>query len=149
MPGHTLIATIIIATSALSTGATAQNVYKCGNTYSHMACPDGEVIDATDPRSPAQKYQADQAIGRDARLADAMQKARLKQEKMDLSANTPSKKPLDKPVSARTPKKVSTLPSKVKKKEKEPEFFVAQLPGDKKKKSTARASTPAKDVNKL
>src|SRR5512133_399464 len=118
MPSHTFIATIIIATSALSTGAGAQNVYKCGNTYSHMACPDGNVIDATDQRTSAQKYQTDQAIDRDARLADAMQKARLKQEKKDLSANTPLKKPLDEPVSAKAPNKVSTLPAKAKKKEK-------------------------------
>ncbi|NDP38148.1 MAG: hypothetical protein GZ093_05275 [Rhodoferax sp.] len=148
MPNHIVIATISIATLALSTGAGAQNVYKCGNTYSHMACPDGEVIDATDQRSSAQKYQTDQAVGRDARLADAMQKARLKQEKKDLAANTPSKKPLDKPVSARTPNKVSTLPAKLRNKEKEPEYFVAQRPGDKKKKSTSSTSTSAKDVNK-
>jgi hypothetical protein len=95
MPGHTLIAMFIIATCALSTGARAQKVYKCGNAYSQTPCPGGDLIDPADPRTSDQKNQTDLAIGRDARLADAMEKARLAQEKKDLAANTPAKKSLE------------------------------------------------------
>lgn len=150
MPGHTLIAMFIVASCALSTGANAQKVYKCGNVYSQTPCPGGDLIDPADPRTSAQKDQTDLAIGRDARLADAMEKARLAQEKKDLAANTPAKKSLEKPASAKTPKKLSTQQAKLKKKkEKESDYFVAQLPGDKKKKSTLKKSTPEKDVNKI
>lgn len=108
-----------------------------------MPCPGSQVIDTTDPRTAAQKSQTDSFISRDVRLADAMEQARLKQEKSDLAANTPKKKPLNKPVSAKTPKKGNARSVKVKKKEL-PEYFVAQRPGDKKKKSTSSRARPAK-----
>jgi len=133
MPSQTLIAIFIIAASALSTGARAQKVYKCGNAYSQTPCPGGDLIDPTDQRTSAQKNQTDLAIGRDARLADAMEKARLAQEKLDLAANTPPKMSLAKPVSAKTPKKGRTQWAKAKKK----------------KKSTPKKSTPEKDASKI
>lgn len=149
MPNHTLIATIIIAACALSTGARAQNVYKCGTSYSQTPCPGGNVIDPTDERTSAQKKQTDLATGRDARLAASMEKARLEQEKKDLAANTPLKTTLEKPAPVKLAKKVGNPQAKVKKKkEKEPDYFVAQLPGDKKKKPAANKSRPEKDANK-
>ena len=54
------------------------------------------------------------AISREARRADAMEKARLKSEKNDLAANTTGKQPLDQPASAKTPKRVNAQPVKVK-----------------------------------
>ena len=83
-------AILLIAAYALSTGATAQNVYKCGSSYSQSPCPGGATIDVTDTRTPAQKEQTDSAANRDAKTADAMEKARIQQEKSDLTANTPS-----------------------------------------------------------
>lgn len=143
-----LIAILFVAVCALSAGARGQNVYKCGNVYSQMPCPGSQVIDTADKRTPAQKIQTDLASSRDARLADAMENARLKQEKKDLAANTPAKKPLDQPASAKTPKKVSSQSVKVKRKKEDlPEYFVAQRPGDMKKKSPASKATPAKDAN--
>ena len=133
------------AACALSTVARGQNVYKCGNVYSQMPCPGSQVIYTTDTRTAAQKSQTDSFISRDVRLADAMEKARLKQEKSDLAANTPKIKPLNKPVSAKTPKKVNARSVKVKKKEL-PEYFVAQRPGDKKKKSTSSRAMSVKDA---
>ena len=149
MPNHTLIATIVIAACALSTGARAQIVYKCGASYSQTPCPGGNVIDPTDQRTSAQKKQNDLATGRDARLAAAMEKARLEQEKKDLTANTPVKSTLEKPANVQIPNKVGSQQAKVKKKkEKEPDYFVAQLPGDKKKKPATQKSRPEKDANK-
>ena len=89
----TLNAIFLIATSALSTGVAAQNTYKCGDTYSQLPCPGGVVVDVTDKRTSAQKTQSDLATGRDARTAEAMEKARLQQEKIDIAANTPTVKP--------------------------------------------------------
>lgn len=82
----------LIALLALSTGATAQKIYKCGNTYSQQACPDGVVIPAAATPEAAQKNATDQATRRDALTADRMEKSRLQQEKEDLAANTPKLK---------------------------------------------------------
>ena len=88
------------------------------------------------------------AISREARRADAMEKAQLKPEKNDLASNTTGKQPLDQPASAKTPKRVSAQPVKVKRKKEElPEYFAVQRSGDKKKKSTSGETTPAKDAN--
>lgn len=122
--------------------------YKCGTIYSLVPCPGAQVIATTDSRTLAQESQTDLAISRDARLADTMEKARLKRKKKDLAANTPGKKPLDQPASAKTLKRVSAQSVKVKRKKEElPEYFVVQRPGDKKKKSTSSKTTPAKDAN--
>jgi hypothetical protein len=80
MPARTLIATILIAASPLSLGAAAQNVYKCGAAYSQQPCPGGNAVAAGDPRSAEQKAQAGAAARRDARLADSLEKDRLRQD---------------------------------------------------------------------
>ena len=90
MQNATITAIVLIAAYALSTGATAQNIYKCGSSYSQSPCPGGSTIDVTDARTPAQKEQTDSAVSRDAQTAEAMQKARIQQEKTDLAANTPT-----------------------------------------------------------
>ena len=59
----------------------AQPVYRCGdNSYSNQPCPGGKEIPADDPRTPAQRAQTTDAVRRDAKVADEMEKARLKQE---------------------------------------------------------------------
>ncbi len=90
MPEKPLSAILFVAACALSTGAMAQNAYKCGETYSQSPCPGGVAINA-DARSAEQKAQADQASARDARIAAAMEKARIEQERRDLAANTPAR----------------------------------------------------------
>jgi len=72
-----------IAASSLlvaTPSAIAQKVYKCGSSYSQVPCPAGTVIEVDDARSAGQKKQTDDAARRDARLADDMEKARLKQD---------------------------------------------------------------------
>lgn len=87
-----LTTVFLMAGTALTSAASAQTIYKCGDTYSQLPCPGGVVIDATDRRTSAQKAQSDLATGRDARTAEAMEKARRQQEKTDLAANTPTVK---------------------------------------------------------
>jgi len=131
---RTSIAIVLIATSALSTGAMAQNVYKYGDTYSQTPCPGGAIVDAADQRTPGQKTQADLATRRDARAADTLEKARLQQEKTAIAANTPTV----------TPEVASTAYAK-KKKKKTPEHFTAQIPGKKKQKQSAKKRPEKKD----
>jgi hypothetical protein len=131
----------LIAASALSSVATAQKTYKCGDTYSQTPCPGAVLIDTADQRSNAQKGQTDAATGRDAKAADALQKARLQQEAKDLAANTPTATATNP-----SPVKASNTPtSQLKKKKKTPEFFTAQAPGEKKKKKVLKKNTAKKD----
>lgn len=140
---HTPVAIFFIAISALSTGATAQNIYKCGDTYSQAPCPGGAAVDATDQRTSAQKVQSDLATRRDVRAADAMEKARLQQEKTDIAANTPTAKA----ETAGTATDTGTTYAK-KKKKKAPDYFTAQVPGKKKKKQASKRSSEKKDESK-
>lgn len=140
MPRLTARAIFFIALCALSTWSTAQNVYKCGNSYSQSPCPGGAVIDVTDQRTSAQKNQTDQASSRDAKTADSMEKARLRQEKADRVANRAQLPPTKTVIVNRNES------PKAKKKKKLPEFFTAQAPGEKKKTTPSAKKTTSKTV---
>ena len=53
-----LITSILIALGSIPTGASAQNVYRCGSSYSQKPCPDAVVVDVEDTRSNSQKVEA-------------------------------------------------------------------------------------------
>lgn len=143
MQSRTLNAIFSIAVCALSTGATAQNIYKCGDTYSQLPCPGGVTIDAADQRTSAQKTQADLATRRDARTADAMEKARLQQEKIDSAANTAPAPP------TRTDQASTADTTQAKKKKKKaPDYFTAQTPGEKKNRKAPKKSAEKKVASK-
>ncbi len=124
----------LVAMAALSTSATAQKAYKCGDSYSQTPCPGAIQIETADPRTNAQKKQTDTAASRDAKSAETLQKVRLQQEEKDLAANSSTAMPAaPAPETANDPG-----PSQLKKKKKTPEFFTAQAPGEKKKKKAAK-----------
>jgi hypothetical protein len=55
--------------------AGAAPIYRCGNTYSQVPCPEGgSVVEATDPRTGAQRAEA-------RRVAEAERKAAADQER--------------------------------------------------------------------
>ncbi|MDO8249764.1 MAG: hypothetical protein Q7T78_08640 [Rhodoferax sp.] len=146
MQNRTLNAIFLIAFFALSTGAGAQNTYKCGSTYSQLPCAGGVVVDTADQRTSAQKTQADLTTDQNARTADAMEKARLRQEKMDIAANTPSAP------KARTDavirRSMTPAKAKQKQKQKELEYFAAQVPGEKATKKAPKKSAKANSASK-
>ena len=80
MNNAALNAILFIATCALSTGAMGQKVYRCGNNYSHIPCPEAVAIDAVDARSKNQKQEADRATARATATANTLEKERLKTE---------------------------------------------------------------------
>ena len=138
-------AIVFIAGYAISTGVTAQNTYKCGNSYSQSPCPGGVVVDSADPRSSTQKMQTDAATTRDAKTAAAMEATRLKKEKTDLAANT---SPINLASPAVDNNAASTpVSSELKAKKKEPAPFTAQVPGEKKKKSGAKKKAKKKTAS--
>ena len=80
MTPRLMIALFFIAISVHFSGAKAQNVYRCGSSYSQVPCPDGTEIQVQDPRTPEQKQASDARIRHDKEVAQGMEKARLKQE---------------------------------------------------------------------
>lgn len=127
MPSHLLNTIFLIAFGSMSTGTLAQNIHKCGATYSQTPCSDGVVLNATDPRTHAQKAQSELNTIRDTRTADAMEKARLKQEKTDLAASAP-------PAASTATAGGTGTPSKAKQKKKKPPYFTARTANKEKKK---------------
>ena len=78
MNKKTSIAAIVLAVSG---AAGAQAVYRCGSSYGQQPCPGGSEVAATAPRPAADVAQARSVAQADMKRADAMEKARLAQEK--------------------------------------------------------------------
>ena len=114
--------------------ASAQTVWRCGSTYSQKPCAEGVSVQASDARSDAQAREAEAAARRDAKTADAMEKARLAQE-----AKAPTAGVIGKPAAAASHAAGDTKPRKTKhakkKVEPNPDLFTAVTPGEKKKKT--------------
>jgi len=76
-------AIVFAALTATGTGAQAQKVYKCGNTYSQTPCGDGKTLDTTapDPSTDiARKQTVDKENKRQLAAAKALEKERLATE---------------------------------------------------------------------
>ena len=135
MLSHTTFAIFLIASSSILTGAWAQKIYRCGNSYSPQPRPGGSVVDTADSRNSAQKQAAEQASQRSAQAATALEKARLQKDRADLQAVAPAVKPV-KPANPRvaaasSPKDNRPAPISAKKpKLSSPEEFKAQVPGE-------------------
>ena len=73
-------AALLLALSACLMPAQADDIYRCGVSYSSTPCPGAILVAADDPRSAAQRAQSEAAARRDARMAQALEKERLRQE---------------------------------------------------------------------
>lgn len=132
-----LFALFFIATWVGFTWAAGSNVYKCGSTYSQTPCDGAVAVQVDDARSKEQKLQSDAATVQQGKTANAMEKARLKQEAQAAAQSKPTK-PSTK-AAAKAPSKpqadTGVLASKNSKgKKKEPEFFTAKEATPDKKK---------------
>lgn len=128
-------AMFFIAACALLTRAEAQNIYRCGDSYSQSPCPGGVAIDANDSRTKGQKAQADADTQRDRQAANALEKERLKQE----AAATPTP---PKANAAKTSAAAAAPHPSRKKKHKEPAYFTARTAADKKAEKKKSAAAP-------
>ncbi|HSI53326.1 MAG TPA: hypothetical protein VK981_05100, partial [Ramlibacter sp.] len=73
MNGKLAMALSCAALMVAAPGATAEEIYRCGDSYSNKPCPGGQQVQAADPRSASQRAQAGQAAKKDAKAADAME----------------------------------------------------------------------------
>lgn len=70
----------------LATGAVgAQNVYRCGNSYSQSPCANAVAVQADDPRTEAQRDAAREGLAHDKALAREMEATRRKDEAQALA----------------------------------------------------------------
>ena len=72
-----IVATLLAA--ALS-AAQARTVYRCGNAYSQVPCPQAQPVDVSDPRSATQQAEARRVADDERRLAAEMRRDRLADE---------------------------------------------------------------------
>lgn len=125
------IALFLIAASAMSTGANAAKIYKCGNTYSQVPCADSvEISTPAEPSGPQQRA-ARKVAEQDEKTARALEKERQAAEKTawkEQQATDKARQALDKAAEKEKSKEA-------KKPKKEPEFFTA-------KTTAAKASQP-------
>ena len=112
---------IIAALALASPWASGQTVFRCGNSYSQQPCDGGASVAASDPRTPAEAKGAAQAAAADAKRADAMEKARLAQEKQ-----APKAIVMGPPASA--PVQAKPAPGGKRAKKGQPEHFTAMSP---------------------
>ena len=56
-------------------GVHAQTVFRCGSVYSQTPCPQGKVVEATDPRTGAQRVEAGRVAADERRRAAEMRRA--------------------------------------------------------------------------
>lgn len=120
-----------------STPGWAQTIYRCGESYSQQPCPGGKEIQADDPRSAGQRSQTSEAARRDAQAADAMEKARLKEEAKPAQAILP-------PARVETPEQPPG-PAGAAAMAKKPAHFTAVSPA---KKATAQPGKKKKKAKK-
>lgn len=123
--------------------AQPSTIYRCGDSYSSQPCAGAREIAAESP-SPtgAERRDAAAAAQRDARIADSLEKERLKQEARPASAYIPPPEPQAQFAPHKWPDKNAT---------RKLDVFTASGPGsskpEKKEKTgkKGKAAKPAKD----
>jgi hypothetical protein len=115
-PRNTIIAMALALTAPW---CAAQTVYRCGSSYGTQPCAGGTAVDtAHNGPTASEAARAARVTDADAKRADAMEKARLAQEKRGPTAVIIG--PAEPPKAAASEKK--TKPVK-------PEQFTATVPG--------------------
>jgi hypothetical protein len=125
---------VVLVAAAWCWPAAAQTIYRCGNSYSQQPCPGGTPVQAEDSRSAAQRADTGQASQRDAKAADTMEKARLKEEAKPVQAYIPAPKTVAENTPAEKKKPALAKPKK-------PQYFTAsspKKPGEASKKKKAK-----------
>jgi hypothetical protein len=110
-------------------GASAQTVYRCGNSYGSQPCAGGSTVDVGDPQTRADAARASKISAEDWKRAEAMEKSRLAQEK-----NAPKALVIGPREPPPQPPKEHAKPDKKHKKgsPQDPEVFTAKAPAAKK-----------------
>ena len=125
------LALFALSALVLALPAAAQGIYRCGNSYSHQPCPNGSEVQAPPAPSAEEQARSREGARQDAKTANAMEKARLKEEDKPVPVYIPPAK------SEAGPEPETPTVTKLKKKSP---YFTAVAPGEKKKKKDDKRS---------
>ena len=78
-------AALLLACACCAADATTP-IYRCGREYTQTPCPDGKLLEASDPRTAAQRAEAKRAAAKERQLAADMERDR----RAKAAANPPS-----------------------------------------------------------
>jgi hypothetical protein len=122
-----LLLTVILAVGGAA--ASAQTVYRCGNSYGSKPCTGGTELDVSDPHTAADAARASKVSAEEWKRAEAMENSRLAQEK-----NAPKALVIGPREPPPQPPKEHAKPDKKHKKgsPQDPEVFTAKAPAAKK-----------------
>jgi hypothetical protein len=86
---------IVAMAAAIGWGATAsaQGIWRCGDSYTQQPCPGGRPVEAQDSRTSAERQQTLQAVERDTRMGESLEKSRVQAEAQPAPAYMPPPKP--------------------------------------------------------
>ncbi len=129
------VALFLIATCAISTGAQAAKIYKCGNNYSQVPCADGVELHTPAAPSAQQQRAARKVAEQDEKAARILEKERLTAEKVALKEQQAAEKSRKAQEKSQDKAAEKEKAKDAKKSKKEPEFFTA-------KAAAAKASQP-------
>jgi hypothetical protein len=139
---------VLTTAAALSVGhgASAQQVYRCGNSYSQTPCAGAVAVPTDDPRTDEQRAQAKQGLASDKALAKDLEATRRKDEATALAQLKAAQVKQSKKVAAAKPAEKKVAHKKadgtrtVTVKNKEPEFFTATDGAPTRKKKASKKS---------
>lgn len=121
---HFLLTFLALAAGA----ASAQTVYRCGSSYGTQPCAGGTAVDVSDTRTRGDALRASKVASEDWKRAEAMEKARLAQEKNAPKALIIGAKEAPKPEAKEHGKAAHKKPHH---KEEDPNVFTAKAPKSK------------------
>jgi hypothetical protein len=77
-----MVFTLVVfgACGVLAGSAAAQTIYRCGNEYTRVPCPNGKPIESLEPRTAAQRAEARQQLIDEKRQGAEMERDRLRKE---------------------------------------------------------------------
>lgn len=89
--------------------AQPSTIYRCGDSYGSQPCPGGREVSAETPSpTSAERRDAAAAARRDARIADGLEKERLRQEARPATSYVPPPEPKAQPTPHKSPEQNAT-----------------------------------------
>jgi hypothetical protein len=123
-------ALLLAAAGACATGAPAQTIWRCGDSYGAQPCADGRPLADAPAATREDRAQAQAATARDARLADSLEKERLRLEAQAPQAVIPAPRSEPAPEKHKWPEQAAT---------RKLDVFTASAPGSKPAKGQAKS----------
>lgn len=133
-----IIVAIAAAACCHAGGAGAQTIYRCGNEYTRIPCPQGKAIETLDARTAAHRAEAQRLAAEEKRLGAEMERDRRRHEAALKPAGAARLGAAPASAAASAPKKAAAKKRRPTLQAADPDRdFVAAVPGSG-KKATAR-----------